>query len=395
MTPADDTGAPIAPAPAAPPAPAPTAAPAPPAPAPEGAAPPAPSPMGQPPTEDIGRTIMMDDSPASFLEGFLADNGLPITPEPPPAAPGAPPVAGPPGAPPVAPPNGQPPGNGAPPAAAPPPTGVDPAMLQRLLSPGPMPVALPPQTAWPTIPQQPAMPPAPQAPQPPQGDPNAITPLMDAPFPIPPNIAAAMNADDPNVRLQAIGSVIAAAVNHAHEATIRHVRENVAPLVAQATYQRVEQSNFARERDTQLFGAFPRLRYAAPQLISNAAAIVVQDELARNPGATLTPEVWRKIGALADAGMTNLAAGAQAPFAPPGAPPAGFPPQPPPAPPQPVWNGYQWVYAPAGGPAPFPAQGPAPAPFIAGQSGMPFGAPPSSAPTPASELEAFMRGDWG
>ncbi len=339
---------------------------------------------------------MNNDDAGSFLSTFLEDQGLRVQPD---GQISSAPAAAPPGqqaAPasaPVQPPgNGAPaPPNGGPPAAQPAATGVPPHLLAALYSPPAPAPQVPPQPQWPQQPQQMQAPqPAPQ--QQPQ-EPTLPLPFTQA-FQIPDNVAAAMEHDDPRVRREAIGAVIATAANEAFRHAVTYVQQNVAPQVAQATFGQVQAHQFSETVQRELYGKFPQLQYAAPALIQRAADVVVQDELSRNPRATLSPEIWARIGQLASAGVAQMAAGqvpqfqAQQPQQQQWAPPQQQwqPPtqQQPPPPPQPVWNGQQWVI-----PTPMP---PAGAPFVAGQNGMPFGAPPSFAPNPESEFQSLSGG---
>lgn len=380
---ADDTGFQPAPAPAAP-------VPQAPAPAPVEAPSSAPGAAGA--SEDGGlaeaRAAMSDASPDSFLSNFLADAGLPVET-------GAPPVAAP--APAPAPVQQPPAGNEAPASPNVGPqqqAGVDPALLNRLLNPtAPTPLAPQPAQQWPQAPQ-----PAPVAPV--QQQQQQAAPVADAlplpftaPFAIPDNVAQALEADDPNVRRAAIGAIVSAAGNAAFEQAVKYVQTNIAPAVAQATFGEVQRTDYIKTRDRELFGPYPHLRMASPELLQQAAVVIAQDELSRNPNAVITADTWRKVGALADAGFRQMAQGIapvlQVPQAP-AAPQVQYAPQPQPSPPPAVWNGFQWVASPQAQAAPAPA----PAPFIAGQTGMPMGMPGPNSPTPESEIAAFMAGGW-
>jgi hypothetical protein len=335
-----------------------------------------------PPVDDGGlseaRSAMEDGDAGSFLANFLAHQGTSITPDPAPS--GAPPAPAPAPAPvpPVG--NGNPPPNtGLPPQ----PPQVDPAQLARLMAPAapqpPAPVALPAWMQPAPAPQQPAMPPQ-QTQQPQQQQQTEQLPRpYTAPFPIPEQIAAALDHEDPRQRIAAIGAIVAASGNDVFEKVVQYVQEAIAPKVAQATFGQVQRQSFQQTMDRELYGNFPHLRYASPALIQQAAQVVVADETSRNPNAVVTEETWRKIGSLASAGLQQLSSGQVPQFTPPAQPPQ----------PQPVWNGQQWVYATAPPPAPPPA------PFIAGQTGMPMSNPTSFAPTPDSEVASFLRGEWG
>lgn len=334
---------------------------------------------------------MGNEDAGSFLRNFLEDQGLPVEPTPPPAA--APPVGQ---QPPAAPAPVQPPGNAVPPAPSGGPPqplpAVDPALLQRLFT-QPPPAAVPPvqptaATPWPTAPTA-----APQPQPQPQAQPAELPLPFNAPFEIPANVAAALEADDPNVRRQAMGALISVGANEAYKATVAYVQQHVAPAIAQATFGQVQRENFRETVDRELYGNFPQLRYAAPALIHQATQVVVQDELSRNPNATVTPQIWAKIGQLASAGVAAMAQG-QMPFAQPApqpqqAAPGGWPAPAPQAPPSP-YPGYAWngtAYVPV-------AQPPGAPPWVAGTPAGHFGAPPSFQPTPESEMASFMQGGW-
>ena len=348
----------------------------------------------------------MDGDAGSFLEQFIADAGLTLPNEQPPQA--APPQQQPQQqapAPVVATPNGQPapapaPGNVAP--TQPQASQVDPALVQRLFTPpqpapAPLPHAMPAQPAWPAQPQmpQPQMQ-QPVAQQPQQQQPDVLPTPFDKPFVIPQEIAAAMEHDDPRVRMAAIGSIVSVVGNETFKHAVEYVKHQLAPQIAQATMGQFEQRTFAQTVQQELFGAYPQLRYAAPTLLAQAAQIVVQDEVARNPAAANAPptrEMWQKIGQLATAGLAQMGGGQMPQFAPPAMPQA---PAPAAAPPGYVYSPAHGGWVPTG-PAPMPvapAAAPA-APFIAGQHGMPMGAPQGFAPTPESEFQSFMRGEWG
>lgn len=353
---------------------------------------------------------MNDPSPDNFLANFLAGEGIspaaPVAPTPTGAqAPTSPPTGQQPQVqPPV---NGQPPTNGVPASGQ---QGVDPSLLQRLMQ-GPQAAAppvmpgMPPQpTAWqpPVQPQQ-----APQGQQPGQQpvDPNAAPVLFNEALQLPPELVAALNHDDPQVRATAIGAAMAAAANTTIARYHKYVNETVLPRYSQTQQQQFEQAQFRQTVERDLYGNYPHLRYASPDLISRAAQVVVQDELSRNPAAAngaIPPAVWHKIGQLASAGLQQMVGGQVPTFQQPQAPPQPqFQPQPPqqfqqppmqPAyypQPQMLWNGQQWVpQGPQPMYAPQPTQQP---PYVAGQSAGPFGMPAPTGPTPESEFAAFMN----
>lgn len=335
---------------------------------------------------------MSDGDPGSFLSNFLEGAGLSVEPGTPviSAAPQGqqpgvqPPTNGAPQAPPV---------NGQPQAGQP---GIDPSLLQRLMA-GPQ-AAPAPAPAWPTAP--PAQPPAPtayasQAPGQPPADPNAIPVAFDQPFQLPNEMIAALDHEDARVRAQAIGAMMAAAANTTFNKVVAYMRTTDLPRVASATVDHVQRQQFQTTVDRELFGNFPHLRYASPALVQQAAQIVVQDEIARNPAAAngpVTPEIYRKIGALASEGLKQMAGG-QLPQMVPAPMPVQYAPQPYPAQPgpgpAPVWNGQQWVM-------PFqPAPQPPSALWMSGSTGAPFGGPGPAPVTPESEFNSFMQGGWG
>lgn len=339
--------------------------------------------------EVTAASIMQDDNPENFLKDYLETAGLELPTEQPPqlGAPAAPPVQ-----PPAAPGNGQLPASGqAPqqPAPGTPPGEVDQAQLQRLMT-GQVPPQAPPQ-AYPQYQGPPSgqtqgQPP----PQPPQ-NPDEPVIFFNQPFAIPPELAQGLDADDPRVRMTAIGSMMASAANHAANAAITHFKKQLAPQLASATVGRVQQMNVQDQINRELYGNFPHLRYVHPSLVTNAASIVVQDELARNPAAMITPDIVKRIGTLADAAARQIAGGQPpapmvAPQPPPSAPPPGWTPPPQPQP-QWLWNGQQWVQAAA------PPQPPAPM-WMAGGSAGGFGGPPAMGPTPDSEFADFLGGRW-
>lgn len=366
-------------------------------------------------TSDAFAAAMNDTSPDNFLANFLEGNGF--APE---AVTGAPAPTAAPGTPPVQAPQGQqtpvqPQGNG----VQPPPTGapqpgqpqpLDPSLLQRLMQP-PQVVQQPPP--WATQPA-PGMPPTPTAypqqsqPQPapqqgqPQVDPNAPPVLFNEPFELPPQIKAGLDHDDPNVRGSAIGAAMAMAANTTVARYDKYVKEHVLPQFARASSDQFQQVQFRQTVDRELYGAFPHLRYASPELVNRAAQVVVQDEMSRNPMAAngpITGDVWRRIGQLASAGLQQLTAGQIPTFQPAPQPqpqPVQYQPQFQPqvqyAPvyqPPPIWDGHQWV---AQGPQAYVQSQPqtAPIPYVAGQSAAPFGMPNPMSPTPESEVALFM-----
>lgn len=394
-----NAGAPV-PAPA--PAPAPAAAPAPPA---DGTLA-----NGQIDVFAETREAMNDGNSENFLADFLADAGLPIDSAPPIGAPTAPTPPAPP-APPV--------GNAVPPA---PNTGqqptaptvpvpgmpVDPALVQRLFQPtAPQYPGQPPVAPWPQQPQQPTMAPQgqQQQPQPNTQQPNApeaIPMPFEQPFQIPEEVAQAMDHEDPRARRAAIGAIIAAAGNQTFKKVVEYVQQNIAPSVANATFAQVQRRDFEQTVERELFGPAPQLRYASPMLIQQAANVIVQDELSRNPAAAQqppTPQMWERIRSLALQGLANIQAGQPQPM-----PqmqqqmPQGYPPPPMPVPPA-APTGY--VFSPQHGgyipvqPAPMPVYPQPHVPFVAGQHGAPMGVPQFQQPTPESEVQSFLNGGWG
>lgn len=357
-----------------------------PAPADANAAPPAPtqSALNDAATNsDIDPGVAaMGESDEDFLASFLQEQGIVVEPSAPaPQQQQAPAPTN------LPPPNGVPPGNGAPPSPTP---GVDPTLLARMGMPSvpaaPAPSGWPAAPAWPAqpAPQMPA--PAQQQPQPqqqqaPQGEELPLP--FKAPFPIPPEVAAALEHEDPRYRQAAIGSLISAAGNEAFKQAVAYVQQNVAPSVASQTFHQVQRHNFQETVNRELYGNFPSLRNVHPSVIVRAAEVVTQDELARNPGAQITPETWKRVGALATSYLAQIANGQ---------PPVAAP-QVPTAPPGWAWNGQGWVPAMAQ-PQPSPGYA-APPTFISGQNGMPMSVPAHGAPTPESEMAAYMRGDWG
>lgn len=360
-------------------------------------------PPHEPDARDAFATEMADADPANFLSAFLAGEGL-GTPEALQAG-----TPGQPGAPSVGQPAPVQPASGAPAPASGQPVGqpgVDPSLLQRLMQ-GPQVAPQPP--AW--MAQAPAagMPPTPTAFQPqsqPQqqgqapADPNAMPVLFPQPFELPPQLKAALDHDDPNVRATAIGAAMAAAANTTVQRYDAYIKQHVLPQVANASMGQFQQVQFRQTIDRELYGNFPHLRYASPALIQQATQVIVQDELARNPAAaqgSISPEVWRKIGTLASAGLQQMAGGQPPQFnVPPQQAPVQAPVQQqwaPPPPPVPQWNGQAWFLpgqqqAPVYQPQPPTAY--AQPPFIAGQSAAPFGFPSQQVVTPESEMAAFM-----
>lgn len=370
------------------------------------AAPPAPDPSngGAPPAEapdagnldaglaDTGLAMFEDTSPDSMIDDFIA-GGLalddppqnqpgapqPPTPQAPNAAPGTP------GAPPAAP-NGQ-----QPQAPAPAPGGPDP-LLARMFA----------GTTPPVVPQQPGgfapslaatqshvpQQPAPQQPTQPEQ-------LFNGPVPLPPQFAVALEHEDPQVRLQAMGAVIAAAGNQIYAAMSQRVEQQVVQAQARVT-QQVSEQQFVRQVDTDLFGSFPHLRYANPALIQQAAQVVVNDELGRNPQAGYSPALMQRIGTLATQAQQAVMSGQMPNFQPPPPPVPQYqqPPQqqqwqqPPYLPPQYQQPPQGYPPQPQGYP---PQQPPA---YWSGNSAQPFGQPPMPMPTPESELASFFNGGW-
>lgn len=359
------------------PAPAPTPEPAPVlAPSAEGLAPEAPN-------VAEARAVMSETDAGTFLSDFLASEGLSPTPAPAALQPGQQPQVQP--APTGAAPPAPQPGNAAPPTG----NHVDPNLLARLMQ-GPQAAPAPaPVPTWPAA--QPPAPTAYTAPAPaPQQDPNAIPVQFEAPFEIPQEMQNGLNHEDPRVRAQAVGAIMAAAGNTVFNRVVQFMRTHDLPRVAQATVGQVDRQQMAQTVDRELYGNFPRLRYAAPALIAQAATLVVQEELARNPNASVTPDILRRIGQLADAGMSQLAAGGVPVLTAPQ--PAPYNPGPAPAP---VWNGQAWVMPPQAAPVYYPPQSaPTPA-WTTGSSAQPFGGPAPAAITPETEFSNFLAGQWG
>lgn len=299
----------------------------------------------------------------------------------------------------------QPPGNGVPTppngtsAPAPQPgqaPQIDPQLLARLMA---GPTAAPPPQMWPQAPQaqapqwnRPVAPTSQPQPQPgqQQQDPNAPLTLFNEPFQLPQQLAEGLNHDDPNVRNAALGALVAAAGNTIVQRYHKYMMDNVMPQVSNQTIGQVQRMSFEGQVHRDLFSPFPHLRYASPALIQNAANIVVQDELARNPAAAngpIPPHVWQKIGQLASEGLRQMAGGQL--------PQMQLPPQ---APQPPVayggWDAQGRPVQPQQ-PAYYPPPQQQAAPWMSGMNGQPFGMPPSMAPTPESEYAAFMQGAWG
>jgi hypothetical protein len=263
--------------------------------------------------------------------------------------------------------------------------GVRPDLLQRMMQP---------QPSWPMAPAPTqAAPPqaAPQQQQPAQpGQP--WTPFTEA-FQLPPQLAEALNHDDPNIRASAVGSAMAAAGNRIAQTVLEHVQAQVLPQYQQQTVNQVQQAQFVERVQSDLYGKHPNLRYASPQLLAQAAQVVVQDEAMRNPNATYSAEIMDRIGQLATAAMQQLAMGQTPTFQPPQQPgyypqqqPAYYPQQAPQqAPP------YAWAY-----PQAYPQQQQqmpqGQPPYVAPMAGQQFGVPQNPAPTPESEFQSLANG---
>lgn len=347
-----------------------------------------------------------NSSPDTFINTFLEQQGVPLTPLAPQADGQQEQSVPPTGQPPVQPTGnvGQPTPNvtsapGQPPQPAP----VDAALVARLMAGQ---VAQPSPQGWPGAPA-PALPwaqPAPQAPAPqappqaPQGqqgpvDINTPPQLFTEPVALPDQLAQGLNHDDPNIRSQALGAMIAAAGNTIIQRYHKYMVENVMPLVSQQTVGEVQRRSFQEQVHRDLFGPFPHLRYASPALIQQAVNVVVQDEIARNPAAAHAPipsHVWQRVGQLASEGLRQMASG----YVPQMAPAPAFAQQPPqPQPPGYGWDAQGRPLAPQQGYYPPPQQ--QAAPWMSGQQGQPFGMPATMAATPESEIASFMQGGWG
>lgn len=385
-------------------------APAPPAPqAPVQVADPSPAQIQEDANIAEARGVLNDADSGHFLAEFLQQEGLPLdtgasfAPTPPqqPQAPTGQPQPQPPQQfqqPPVG--NGTqvPPNTGMQPPAAPQPGQPDP-LLARVFQPPQVPQVPFAGPFGAPVPQAPTQ----QAPQTPQasqpGQPEAIPVPYSAAFDIPDQIAQAMDHEDPRVRKQAVGALLAGAANHTAEFVIKHIQQQIAPAVANATFAQVQQRDFAQSVERDLYGQYPQLRAVSPELLSRAAQAVAQDELSRNPGAQVTRETWTRIGQLALQAHAQMMQGQPA-FAPPPPQQAWQPPQQqqPAAPPGWMWSPQHNGWVPTA-PAPMPVypqtqQGP-PA-FVAGQHGAPMGMPPAyGQPTPESEVQSFMSGGWG
>lgn len=353
-------------------------------------------------------TEMEDGSPSSFL-GSLFDD-LDIAPAPAASAPAAP-------ATPVQPQaaNGAPAPVNAPaqPGAQPPtPPGVDAALLQQILNPTPQP---PQPTGFqpPAAPQPATAPTAPAAGQPqPQQAPAAFVPFENA-VELPPQILAALDNDDPNIRNGALGTIVAATGNETSKRLLGHINTNVVPQIMQAVISAVAQAQQQTRVMEDVFDGAPQLRFASPQLIDQCVNAVKQKALQGNPHAVWTRQMGKDAQALAVAALSAMAGG-QVPSITPQAsnlPPLPAP-QPATAPSQPAlqfitppqlmgdgrWyaqlNTGQWqqVQPPVAAPQP-PAQ-PA-VPWMSGQAAGGFGLPAVPMPTPESELAAFhQQGGW-
>jgi len=364
----------------------------------------------EPTLEESFAAEMGNDSPADFLTSFLEGEGL--IPE----AQAQTPNAQPDGVPPVqsAPGNGQgqvgqPSANGQLPAAPPngQTQGVDPNQLSRLM--GGAPVSPVPPVPGPQGPNQ-----APQmAPQPAsqtqsgqQGDEPEWTPFTAA-FQIPDQIAQAMEHEDPRVRMNAIGSVIAAAGNKTALDMMGRLRSHIIPEITQQVRQQVRMESLQERMVGDILKGRPQLRLVAPHVLQNAAQIVIQDEARANPNFVYNEEIGNKIGILAMEAARQLAGG----VAP--APVPQF--QQPPAPVQqqqiyPVtqptqgndgnWyvrlnTGQRQMVQPPPQMMQQQPQQQQPQPWMAGQNAGGFGPPAAPAATPDSEFASFMNGGWG
>lgn len=348
---------------------------------------------------DEARTEMENSSPADFLTGFLQAEGL-IEEEAPPAPTGTPVQQ--------SPANGQgepqqvpagtqgtsPPANGEP--------QVDPLLAQMFAQPnGGQPPGTQPAPAQPAPVQQqqaPAPQPSPQAP--------ASTPQEWQPFnaavQIPAELAAAMDHDDPNVRSQAVGSLMAGMGNSVARAVISHIKEVLLPEFSRNTVTEFQTTSFRNQMAQDILEGRPQLQWASPALIQQATQLVLQDEQARFPGKGYTKEVGQRIGQLAMHAMAQLANGGQ-PFVPQQqqAPAAPVPQQQPPqfaGPPQQGADGNwyakltngQWVavqppqqpFAPPPGPS---------VPWMSGQASQPFGIPQAPAVTPDNFVAGWIN----
>lgn len=414
----DANGQPV-PEPAAPPVGADGGAPQPPPVAP-GAEPPVGGPPAAEPPADTtlaDATLAMGSANADdFLNDFLAGNGIDLA-DGAPVPPVVPPVGGQPAAAPGNAPPGAPTGTSPPPVGQQPPP-VDPNQLQRLFNPQLPPPGQPPAPVVAPWTQQQQPPPAPVA-QAPQGQPAPDAPYVpfDQAVQLPPQLAAGLDHEDPNVRHAAMGAIIASAGNMIVQRTLERITQHVLPQFQRDTMGAVQQQTFQERVAGDLYGKHPHLRMASPALLQQAATVVIQDEMRANPNAAYTPEIMDKIGRLATAGMQQMAAGYSpqltAPPAPQQPPPVYYPPQggqppyqpAPAAPPQGyppvtpqgyVWNGIAYVPAAPGQYMP-PQQpyAPAPQPYMAGPSAGQMGFQGAPVPTPDSEFASFMNGDWG
>lgn len=370
-------------------------------------------PAPEPTLEESFAAEMGNDSPADFLTSFLEGEGLiPETPNTNAQPDGVPPVQSAPG-------NGQgqvgqPPANGQPPVAPPngQQQGVDPNQLSRLMGGAPVsPVSQVPGPQGQNPAPQMAPQPAPQAQPGQQGSEPEWTPFTAA-FQIPDQIAQAMEHEDPRVRMNAIGSVIAAAGNKTALDMMGRLRSHVIPEITQQVRQQVRLESLQERMMGDILKGRPQLRLVAPHVLQNAVQIVIQDEARANPNFVYNEEIGNKIGVLAMEAARQLAGG----VAP--APVPQF--QQPPVPVQqqvyPVtqptqgndgnWyvklNTGQWqmvqpppqmMQQPPAYQPPVPQQ--QSQPWMAGQNAGGFGPPASPAPTPDSEFASFMNGGWG
>lgn len=370
----------------------------------------APNPEGdsQSGTEDFfagAREAMEDGSPSSFLANLFEDLDLdPPAPAPAPAASATPvqsPAAN----------GGPPPANAPAEPVAVPPGQVDPALLSRVLNP-------PPQPPQPTGLQPPAAPqpaPAPTA-QPGQpGQPPAPPEFVpfDQAVSLPPEVLAAVDHTDPNVRNQALGTIVAATGNETSKRLLGHLQQQVFPRMMEAIVAAVAQAQHRARVMEDVFDGAPQLRFAAPQLIEQCVNAVREKALAGNPHAVWTRQMGKDAQALALAAISSMAGGQMPNFNAPPAQPALPPPPPNPAQPQPAaphfitqpqmmgdgrWyaqlSNSQWVQVQPPQPA-APAAPAASAPWMTGTPAGGFGPPGVPMPTPASELAAFHEGAGG
>ena len=122
--------------------------------------------------------------------------------------------------------------------------------------------------------------------------PPAADPTMNYSFNVPPQLAAALVSEDPNIRVNALAHMQAAITQEAHRRIRAEMTTYAETQVPQMIQSMLRAHTFRQEVNTDFYGKYPQLK--APglaQLVAGISAEVLNAERATNPNVTWNDKV--------------------------------------------------------------------------------------------------------